>query len=66
MSMERSRNNRGEVCPDHIHVLVSIPPKMSVSGFMEWGAEVYGCESGRQQASIVFDVAVDMVTSVRH
>jgi len=22
------------VCPDHIHMLVSIPPKMSVSGFM--------------------------------
>ena len=22
----------GEVCPDHIHMLVSIPPKMSVSG----------------------------------
>ena len=24
----------GEVCPDQIHMLVSIPPKMSVSGFM--------------------------------
>lgn len=24
----------GEVCPDHIHLLISIPPKMSVSGFM--------------------------------
>ena len=24
----------GEVCPDHIHMLVSIPSKMSVSGFM--------------------------------
>ena len=24
----------GEVCPDHIHMLISIPPKMSVSGFM--------------------------------
>ena len=24
----------GEVCPDYIHILVSIPPKMSVSGFM--------------------------------
>ena len=23
-----------EVCPDHIHMLLSIPPKMSVSGFM--------------------------------
>ncbi|NFL36795.1 terminase large subunit [Clostridium botulinum] len=27
----------------------------------EWGAEVYGCAADRQQASIVFDVAVDMV-----
>ncbi len=24
----------GEVCPDHIHMLVCISPKMSVSGFM--------------------------------
>lgn len=24
----------GEVCPDHIHLPISIPPKMSVSGFM--------------------------------
>ena len=24
----------GEICPDHIHMLVSIPPKMSVSGFV--------------------------------
>ena len=24
----------GEVCPDHIHLLLSIPPKMSISGFM--------------------------------
>ena len=23
-----------EVCPDHIHMLITIPPKMSVSGFM--------------------------------
>ena len=23
-----------EVCPDHIHMLVSIPPKLTVSGFM--------------------------------
>lgn len=27
----------------------------------EWGAEVYGCAADRQQAPIVFDVAVDMV-----
>ena len=24
----------GEVCPDHIHLLVEIPPKMSVSYFI--------------------------------
>ncbi len=24
----------GEVCSDHVHMAVSIPPKMSVSGFM--------------------------------
>jgi putative transposase len=24
----------GEVCIDHVHMLVSIPPKMSISGFM--------------------------------
>ena len=23
-----------ELCPDHVHLLISIPPKMSVSGFM--------------------------------
>ena len=23
-----------EVCPDHVHMLVEIPPKMSVSSFM--------------------------------
>jgi putative transposase len=25
----------GEVCPDHIHFLLSIPPQISVSGL--WG-----------------------------
>ena len=24
----------GEVCPDHIHLMVSIPPKYSIAGFM--------------------------------
>ena len=24
----------GEICPDHVHLLLSIPPKLSVSGFM--------------------------------
>ena len=38
-SYERCVNGKvsiieGEICPDHIHLLVSIPPKMSVSGFM--------------------------------
>ena len=27
----------------------------------EWRAEVYGCAADRQQASIIYDVAVDMV-----
>ena len=26
--------NEAEVCPDHVHMLVEIPPKMSVSGFV--------------------------------
>ena len=26
----------GEICPDHVHILVAIPPKISVSGFMEY------------------------------
>lgn len=25
---------KGEVCPDHVHLLLSIPPKMSVSYFV--------------------------------
>ena len=30
-----------EVCPDYIHMLVSIPPKISVSGFVEfWKGKV--------------------------
>ena len=31
----------------------------------EWKAEVYSCASDRQQAAIVFDVAVDMSSSPR-
>ena len=27
-------NIEAEVCPDHIHMLLAIPPKISVSGFM--------------------------------
>lgn len=32
-------------------------------GDMEYGGEVYGCASDRQQASIVFDVACGMVSA---
>ena len=32
-----------------------------LAGDGEWGAEVYGCAADRQQASIVFDVACQMV-----
>ena len=32
--MERSDNFEAECCPDHVHMLLEIPPKMSVSGFM--------------------------------
>ena len=35
--MERSKNQKiieGEACLDHIHILVEIPPKISVSSFM--------------------------------
>ena len=31
---KRTEIREGEVCPDHIHLLLSIPPKMSISGFM--------------------------------
>ena len=34
--MERSRIIEGEICLDHIHILVSIPPKTSVAGFMRY------------------------------
>ena len=36
MRMERCRDNRSRACPDHIHLLVSIPPKISISSFMEY------------------------------
>lgn len=26
--------HEAEVCPDHVHMLISVPPKISVSGFM--------------------------------
>ena len=28
------RASRAEICPDHVHMFVEIPPKMSVSSFM--------------------------------
>ena len=35
MQVERCKHNRSaEVCIDHVHMLVEIPPKMSVSSFM--------------------------------
>ena len=34
MRVEREKIVEAEVCPDHIHMLVEIPPKMSVAGFM--------------------------------
>ena len=32
--MERGGDHRGRSSPDHIHMYVSIPPKMSVARFM--------------------------------
>ena len=34
MSTERDRDNRSKLCPDHIHKLISIPPKYSVAQIM--------------------------------
>lgn len=32
--MERCKYNTAEVCIDYVHMLIEIPPKMSVSSFM--------------------------------
>ena len=32
--MERSKNSYWKLCPDHVHMLVEIPPKMAVSSFV--------------------------------
>ena len=32
--MERNKILEAEACPDHIHLFVEIPPKISVSSFM--------------------------------
>ena len=45
----------GEICPDHIHMLVTIPPKMSVSGFM-------GYLKGKS-ATIIFQLSIKASTS---
>ena len=34
MRVEGGKIVRVEVCPDHVHMLVEIPPKPSVSSFM--------------------------------
>ena len=33
---KRSGNIEAEICPDHVHMLVSIPPKAAVSYFMRY------------------------------
>ena len=40
-----------EVCPDHIHMLVEIPPKESVAGFM-------GFLKGRAASSSMRDTGI--------
>jgi len=37
-----------------------------LAGDGEWGAEVYGCAADKDQASIVFDVACDMVEQCQY
>lgn len=32
--MEGDNIHEAEVCPDHVHMLISVPPKFSVSGIM--------------------------------
>ena len=34
MRVEGVEIHEAEICPDHIHMLVSIPPKVAVSSFM--------------------------------
>ncbi len=34
MSIQKGSDNRRAVCVDHIHICVSIPPKLSVSEFV--------------------------------
>lgn len=48
--------HEAEVCPDHVHMLVSIPPKMSVSAFKSWMAEPLGIGSLPARLGFLFDV----------
>ena len=47
--------HEAEVCPDHVHMLVSIPPKMSVSGFV-------GYLKGKSSHQLEEDKAVVQLT----
>ena len=47
MRKQRGRNTRSEACPDHIHMLVSILPNISVAQFM-------GCLKGKSTL-MIFD-----------
>lgn len=52
----------GKSClPTHNSELAAAVALYLTCGDFEHGGEIYGCASDRQQASIVFDVAVDMV-----
>ena len=52
----------GRSClPTHNSELAAATALLLTCGDFEHGGEIYGCASDRQQASIVFDVAVDMV-----
>ncbi len=47
--------------PTHNSELAAAVALLLTCGDSEYGGEIYGCASDRQQASIVFDVAVQMV-----
>ena len=48
----------GEVCPDHVHMLLEIPPKMSVSGFM-------GYLKGKNSNIGIANFGVEGIMSIR-
>ena len=39
----------GEICPDHVHLMLSIPPKISISSFM-------GLSKGQKQSNDISEV----------